>query len=77
MYNKIVKIKDENFLMKRKELKALATKIAKYERIIQTSEDQKEIRKAEEEVMRLSSGVDSLDDMMAIDELVVEMLQKN
>ena len=63
--------------MKRKELKALATKIAKYERIIQTSEDQKEIRKAEEEVMRLSSGVDSLDDMMAIDELVVEMLQKN
>jgi hypothetical protein len=34
LYNKIVKIKEENFRMKKKELKNLAAKIAKCERII-------------------------------------------
>lgn len=63
--------------MKKKELKNLAAKIAKYERIIQTSDDKKAVRQAEEEIMRLSSSVDSLDDMVAIDELVMELLEKN
>ena len=63
--------------MKKKELKNLATKIAKYERIIQTSSDKKEVRQAEEEIMRLSSSVDRLEDMVAIDELVMELLEKN
>ena len=62
--------------MKKKELKNLATKIAKYERIIQTSSDKKEVRQAEEEIMRLSSSVDRLEDMIAIDELVMELLEK-
>ena len=63
--------------MKKKELKNLATKIAKYERIVQTSDDKKVVRQAEEEIMKLSSSVDSLDDMIAIDELVMELLEKN
>ena len=63
--------------MKKKELKNLAQKIAKYERIIQTSDDKKLVRQAEEEIMRLSSSVDSLEDMVAIDELVMELLEKN
>ena len=77
MYNKFVKIKDENFLMKQKEIKNLAQKIAKYERVIQTSDDKKLVRQAEEEIMKLSSSVSSLEDMVAIDELVMEMLEKN
>ena len=77
MYNKNVKIKDENFLMKKKELKNLATKIAKYEKIIQTSNDKKAIYQAEEEIMKLSSSVDKLEDMVIIDELVIELLEKN
>lgn len=63
--------------MKKKEIKNLAQKIAKYERIVQTSDDKKLVRQAEEEIMKLSSSVDSLDDMVAIDELVMELLEKN
>jgi selenophosphate synthetase-related protein len=63
--------------MKQKEIKNLAQKIAKYERIIQTSDDKKLVRQAEEEIMKLSSSVTSLDDMVAIDELVMELLEKN
>ena len=63
--------------MKQKEIKNLAQKIAKYERIIQTSDDKKLVRQAEEEIMKFSSSVTSLDDMVAIDELVMELLEKN
>ena len=63
--------------MKQKEIKNLAQKIAKYERIIQTSDDKKLVRQAEEEIMKLSCSVTSLDDMVAIDELVMELLEKN
>ena len=63
--------------MKQKEIKNLAQKIAKYERVIQTSDDKKLVRQAEEEIMKLSSSVTSLDDMVAIDELVMELLEKN
>ena len=63
--------------MKQKEIKNLAQKIAKYERIIQTSDDKKLVRQEEEEIMKLSSSVTSLDDMVAIDELVMELLEKN
>ena len=60
--------------MKRKELKNLAQKIAKAEKIIQTSDDPKAIKKAEQEIMMLSGQVDSLADMTAIDELVQGIL---
>lgn len=62
--------------MKKKEIKNLAQKIAKYERIIQTSDDKKAIVQAEDEIMKVSSSVRSLEDMMAIDELVLELLNK-
>lgn len=63
--------------MKKKEIRNLAEKIVKYERIIQTSNDKEEISKAEKEIMKVSSSVKSLEDMMAIDEIVLEMLEKN
>ena len=63
--------------MKRKEIKNLATKIAKYERIIQNSDDKEAIKQAENEIMKVSSSVHSLEDMMAIDELVLELLKEN
>ena len=63
--------------MKKKELKNLAAKIAKYERIIQTSDDKQAVRQAENEIMKLSSSVSRLEDMVAIDELVMELLEKN
>lgn len=62
--------------MKRKELKALAKKIAKVELKIQNSEDPKEIRKAQEEMMELCGSVESLEDMTEIDEMVQEILEK-
>jgi hypothetical protein len=63
--------------MKKKEMKNLAAKIAKCERIIMLNEDPKVVKQAEEEIMRISSSVHSLEDMVAIDELVMEMLEKN
>lgn len=63
--------------MKQKEIKNLAQKIAKYERIVQTSDDNKVVRQAQEKIMELTSGVTSLDDMIAIDEAVMELLEKN
>lgn len=62
--------------MKKKELKNLAQKFARYERIIQTSDDKKAVAQAEQEIMKLHSSIDNLDDMFAIDELVMEILQK-
>lgn len=63
--------------MKRKELKNLAQKIAKCEIIIQTSDDKNKVARAEQEIMRISSSVADLDDMLVIDELVMEILEKN
>ena len=63
--------------MKKKELKSLAQKIARYERIVQSNDNEKLKRQAEQEIMKLCSCVDSLEDMAAIDELVMEMLEKN
>jgi selenophosphate synthetase-related protein len=63
--------------MKQKEIKNLAQKIAKYERIVQESDDKHLVRQAQEKIMELTSSVTSLDDMVAIDELVMELLEKN
>lgn len=62
--------------MKKKEQKALAQKIAKYELIIQTSDDKKRVRDAQDKVIELSGKVESLDDIAAIDEMVQEILEK-
>lgn len=61
--------------MKRKELKNLAKKIAQAEHIVQTSDNQDEIQRAQMEIMTLSSHVDSLDDITIIDEMVQELLE--
>ena len=63
--------------MKQKEIKNLAQKIAKYERIVQTSDDNKVVRQAQEKIMELKSSVTSFEDMVAIDEYVMELLEKN
>ncbi len=62
--------------MKKKELKALASKIAKNEYIVQTSSDKKAIRKAQDEIIQLSGRVESLEDITIIDELVQDLLAK-
>lgn len=62
--------------MKKKELKQFAEKIAKYELIIEQSEDHDEIRYAQEQIMILSGRVKDLEDLFEIDELVQEILEK-
>ena len=61
--------------MRRKELRNLAKKIAEAEYIIQTSEDQKEIAKAEQKIVELSGRVNNLEDITIIDEMVQEILE--
>ena len=63
--------------MKRKELKNLATKIAKLEMIIQRDEDPKQIQQAKDEIMKLSGHVDSLEDIVLMDELIQEILKNS
>ena len=62
--------------MKTKELKNIAKQIAKYELIIQQSDDPKRIRKAQDQIMELSGRVEKLEDMVAIDEFVQEIIEK-
>ena len=61
--------------MKKKELKNLAKRIADAEYIIQHSEDAKEVARAQDRILELSGKVTSIEDMMAIDELVQEFLE--
>lgn len=62
--------------MKRKELINLAKKIAKAELIIQKTKDDAIKKKAEQEIMRLSGQVSTLEDMMLIDEIVQDFFSK-
>lgn len=62
--------------MKAKELKNIAKQIAKYELVIRNSEDKKAIQNAQLQIMELSGRVDRLEDMVAIDEYVQEILDK-
>ncbi len=63
--------------MKRKELKELAKKIAKAELIIQRNEDPKQVQQAKDEIMKLSGHVDSLEDIMLMDEFVQDILKNS
>ena len=60
--------------MKKKELKNLAQKIAKYEKIVQESQDQDEVNEAKSCIMSLSSKVKSLEDMMILDEMIQDFI---
>jgi hypothetical protein len=60
--------------MKKKELKTLANRIANAEFIVQTSSDKKEINDAKKEIMELSKHAIGLEDLLALDEMVQEIL---
>lgn len=61
--------------MKKKELKNFAAKIAKLEKTIQSTTDVEVKKKAEAEIMKISTGIGNFEDLIAIDELVMEMLK--
>lgn len=63
--------------MKRKELKNLAKKMAKQEVIIQTSSNPDEVQAAQAEIMKLSRCVDCMDDIIILDEMIQDLLEKN
>ena len=60
--------------MKRKERKQLSQKIAAVQKKYDKSIDQREKQRYEIEIMNLCSQVDSMEDMIAIDEMVLELL---
>ena len=62
--------------MKNKERKNIAKKIAEAELVLQNSQDLAEKAKAELEIVRLCSQAKSMEDMMAIDEMVQDILAK-
>ena len=61
--------------MKQKELKNLAKKIAAQEKLLASTDDLAVKARAESEIMKLSGHVKSLDDMVAIDDMVREILK--
>lgn len=63
--------------MKRKEKKQLAEKIAKYERIVQNSTNKKEIKQAQNKIVELSSHVETIEDIVDIDEMVQDLLKQS
>ena len=64
--------------MKQKEIKNLAKKIWQLEKVIQNSESTKEQKvRAEAEITRLSAGINSFEDMVAIDEAIQDLLDEN
>lgn len=76
MYNIFVKIKEEEFFMKKKELKAIALKIVELETIISENSDEQAVTNAKLELMRLTDSIESLSDMMEIDNIVQESLNR-
>lgn len=63
--------------MKRKELKRIAERIAKNEKIIQNGKDMKQKMEAEANIMKLSEQLENIEDILKVDELVQEILKKN
>ena len=61
--------------MTKKEIKKVAKEIARLERILRTT-DGDEKYKAEMAIMTLTNKVEDIEDMMAIDELVMEYLSE-
>lgn len=62
--------------MKQKEIKNLAKKIAQQEMILQSSKDLNEKARAEKEIIKLSACVKSIEDMVALDEAIQDLLEK-
>ena len=60
--------------MTHKQLKKLATKIAKNEKIIQENIDKDAVTKAQDEIISLSSQLDIMD-LLFLDEMLQDMLK--
>ena len=63
--------------MDRKSRREIARKIAKLENIIKNSSNEKEKNKAMSEINSMSMNDWTLEDMMAIDEMIIKILEKN
>lgn len=63
--------------MKAKEIKNLAKKIAQQEKILQNVTTTEEKSRVEKEIVRLSACVKSIEDMVALDEAIQDILLKN
>lgn len=62
--------------MKKKDLKNLANKIAQCELQLQRTTDSKEYQELQTEIMRLSEQVETMDEMLFVDQMVQEILKK-
>lgn len=62
--------------MKKKELKNLAAKIAEAEYIVQTSKDSNAVHQAQETIMNLSGKINNLEEMVLLDDMIQEILDK-
>lgn len=63
--------------MDRKSRREIARKIAKLENIIENSSSEEEKNKAMNEINSMSMNDWTLEDMMAIDEMIIKILEKN
>lgn len=63
--------------MKQKELKNFAKQIVEAEKIIKANEDKQKVYQAQQKVMDITNRLDSLDDILLLDELVQEVMDKN
>lgn len=63
--------------MKTKEIKNLAKKIAQQEKNLQNATTTEEKSRIEKEIVRLSACVKSIEDMIALDEAIQDILLKN
>ena len=63
--------------MKQKELKNFAKQIVEAEKIIEANEDKQKVYQAQQKVMDITNRLDSLDDILLLDELVQEIMNKN
>lgn len=62
--------------MTKKQMKQLATKLANLEVLIQTSNDENTVRDAKERMIHLNESSHlELDEMIALDEMISEMLK--
>ena len=63
--------------MDRKSRREIARKIAKLENIIKNSSNEEEKTKAMSEINSMSMNDWTLEDIMAIDEMIIKILEKN
>lgn len=63
--------------MKQKELKNFAKQIVEAEKIIEANEDKQKVYQAQQKVMDITNRLNSLDDILLLDELVQEIIDKN